>query len=284
MSIFLNERLLTFDQYPNGETIVPDLHFNTDGNVRVRLHWESDVDLVRLVLIKGLIDQIRYSDAAFYRVQTVLTIDYFPYSRMDREQDGKCFSLKYIADMLNEMNWDKVHIVEPHSQVTLDLVRRSSPVWATAKLTPKAMDMMGFNLHADYIVLPDKGAYKRYADLMPETLNICNVVVMGKDRDFATGKIKGMKIEYKIVRHDGPVRRALIIDDLSSRGGTFVGAADVLRAAGFEYVALLVTHMEPAGLLGDLRHKLDRVYCTDTMTFPRPVPDNFEIFQRSDWL
>jgi phosphoribosylpyrophosphate synthetase len=114
-------------------------------------------------------------------------------------------------------------------------------------------------------------------------------VVLKKKREFDTGKILGIEVDYQIVRrldkdpHDAP--RALIIDDLSSRGGTFVGAAELLRSElDMQYVALLVTHMEPAGLLGDLRNKLDRVFCTDTMSFPLPVPANFEILPTKDWL
>jgi ribose-phosphate pyrophosphokinase len=124
---------------------------------------------------------------------------------------------------------------------------------------------------------------------MRELISQSNVIVLKKKRDFETGKIQGLEIESLTMRgaigveDTAGTSKALIIDDLSSRGGTFVGAADLLRTHGFDKVALLVTHMEPAGLLGDLRHKLDRVFCTDTMTFPRPVPANFEVFQRSAW-
>jgi len=278
--IFVNDREVKFTTYPNGEAVVPEIPKGLNGTYLGRLRWSGDHDLLQLALVNGLLAQhnARY---------TVLTSDYMPYSRMDREQDGHCFSLKYVSEIIAAMCWNKVYVVEPHSDVTLKLLG-AEPIWATARLTPKAMSWMGFDKEHDYLVLPDAGAYKRYSELVPE-LDECHVVVLKKRRNFETGKITGLEVGYTLNRggYEPNVtpKKALIIDDLSSRGGTFVQAAELLRAQlNFTEVALLVTHMEPAGLIGDLPKALDRVFCPETMTFPRPVPSNFEVFSRSDWL
>lgn len=286
MSIYLNDQLVAFTQYPNGEACVPLVKAPERGReCRVRLHWESDQDLLNLALLRGLISQWGRGGLAYYR--TTLFIDYMPYSRMDREQDGHCFSLRYVAEFVRRLGWETIHVVEPHSDQTLLELCNAKPVWATAKLTPIAMDWMGFNSKTDFLVLPDKGAYKRYLEMVPE-LEHNNVVVMQKKRDFETGKILGLElgsVTYHGSNKPAPSAKALIIDDLCSRGGTFVAAADVLRQQlGCAKVALLVTHMEPAGLQGDLRSKLDRVFFTDTITVPRPLPTNFELFRRDMWL
>lgn len=282
MSIFLNDREVKFTTYPNGETNVPVISML--DRYDVRLHWESDQDLINLMFLNAQIEPNRARSLGV--APKTLFIDYMPYSRMDRAQDDHCFSLAFVAQFINEMRFDFVNVVEPHSHVTLDKITRSRPVWATAKLTPIAMEWMAFDRQNDYLVLPDAGAYKRYSELMPQ-LNQCHVIVLKKRRDFETGKIQGLEVDQRILRgpHDpGERHKALIIDDLSSRGGTFVQAADHLRYLGWcDKVNLLVTHMEPAGLLGDLRTKLNRVFCTDTITFPRPAPSNFEIFTRSQW-
>lgn len=284
MTIFVNDREVVFTQYPNGELVVPhvEIYPYPPTTSTVRLHWTGDDDWAKLALVKGMFDQHDYP-----RKYPALFIDYMPYSRMDRAQDGHCFSLKWVCQLVNAMKWSRVYVVEPHSDATLELLDNAEPLWATAKLVPKAMKWIDFDKERDYLVLPDAGAYKRYSALVPE-IEQCNSIVLKKKREFATGKILGLETDYIILRHDvgmNPERKALIIDDLSSRGGTFVAAAALLRDRGLaKHVALLVTHMEPVGLLGDLPKKLDRVFCTDTMSFPRPVPANFEVFQRSDWL
>lgn len=288
MSVFLNDHQICFTEYPNGETAIPLLLLHSPrefGVPRVRLHWENDQDITRLVLLRGYLSQLQPDPLGL--TAPALTIDYMPYSRMDREQDRHCFSLKHIAKVIVDMGWSRIDVVEPHSQVTLDLLGdKAHPIWATTRLLPKAMEWIGFNKDTDFLVLPDKGAADRYRDQAPEIIDSCHLVVMGKDRDFETGQIKGLKVDHTVIRGRGLTvtnGQALILDDLSSRGGTFCGAADILRGGGVTKVNLLVTHMEPAGLLGDLRHKLDRVFCTDTMTFRRPVPRNFTVFQREDW-
>lgn len=286
VSIYVGGEEVVFGTYPNGETLVPKLDGRTPGQLMdVWLHWESDADLVRLVLVHGAVIQALASQGRMH-VSPALFIDYMPYSRMDRQQDGHCFSLKYVAEQLNALGWSSVTIVEPHSQVTLDLVENSQPLWVTKVLTPLAMSHVGFDVARDCIVLPDAGAFKRYGELMPDVLSTCNVVVLRKVRDFASGKITGIEVDHRIIRGNAgtDIGHAVIIDDLSSKGGTFVGAAEALRSLGATSVSLLVTHMEPAGLTGSLPDKLDNVFCTDTMTFPRPVPANFHVFPRSEWL
>jgi ribose-phosphate pyrophosphokinase len=289
MAIYVNDRFVQFGRYPNGETVVPrglvrasDWHYPP----LVRLHWEEDADLVKLALVHGQLAQ-----------EVVLTpprlfVDYMPYSRMDRLQDGHCFSLRYIAVLVERLGWESIEVVEPHSDVTTCELR-AVPVNATVALLPKVMESVNFDVTTDVLVLPDAGALARYREQAADIFDVCHLVVMRKARDFATGKIQGLEVDHIVTRglgtgQNGLVeRRALIVDDLSSRGGTFVQAADVLRdQLGMSQVFLLVTHMELAGFEGDLPTKLDHVYCTDTL-LPAGhslAPKNFTIFKRSDWL
>lgn len=284
MSIFVDEVEVSFGTYPNGEAVVPKFEpFGHNWSVpTVRLHWEDDRDLVHLALVRSVVRD--YS--SMRELAPKLFVDYMPYSRMDRAQDGYCFSLHVVAKQLNAMKWQSVQVVEPHSKKTLSLVGNSEPVWATAKLTPTVLELLAFDPALDYVVLPDTGARERYEELMPTVLDGYNLVVLRKTRDFGSGKITGLEVDHRVLRGTltTPPRKALIIDDLCSRGGTFVAAASLLRQLGASDVSLLVTHMEPAGLTGDLPDKLDHVFCTDTMTFPTPVPANFTVFPRGAWL
>lgn len=285
--IFVDDQPVAFSEYPNGETVVPLLNdIVIDSRPTVRLVWESDVDLARLMLIRGMLEQRGARRPRLF-------IDYMPYSRMDRLQNDHCFSLKYVGQFISGLKWDAIQVVEPHSDVTLrylvdQRIETAEPVWATAKLLPKVMERIDFARDTDYIVLPDKGAYERYSELAKDVLDTCNVIVLEKVRDFETGKIRGLAVDSRVVRGSSNEPRGevgLIIDDLSSRGGTFIQAADLLRETGLcSTVNLLVTHMEPVGYTGDLSKKLDRVFCTDTMPVPALIPRNFHVFERADWL
>jgi ribose-phosphate pyrophosphokinase len=146
--IKVNDHEIKFEYYPNGEVIVPKL---LDKRVftTVKFHWESDDEFVKLALVRGMLRQLE--------VYPGLIIEYMPYSRMDREQDDHCFSLLYVTNLINAMNWSGITVVEPHSPVTLDLLTRSVPLWATAKLVPTAMKMMAFDKYLDWLVLPAAG-------------------------------------------------------------------------------------------------------------------------------
>jgi ribose-phosphate pyrophosphokinase len=293
VAIYVNDKHVVFGAYPNGEAVVPKL--DVKPPFTVRLHWENDDDLVRLLLVRGLLGQM-WLEANKPGHFPRLFIDYMPYSRMDRSENGSCFSLQHVTRFIRELNWQTIDVVEPHSDATLALLGDDAHVQnITTKLLPKIMADVGFEKSDDFLVLPDNGAYQRYWEQAANVIGDCHTVVMGKKRDFDTGEIQGLEVDYQMIRGwragsaRGMVdRKALIFDDLSSRGGTFVAAASVLREQlDFAEVYLLVTHMETVGYTGSLGNSdlITRVFCTDSMTPPPPeqVPDNFTIITREEW-
>ena len=47
-----------------------------------------------------------------------LIIPYMPYSRMDRTEGHTVFTLKYFANIINGLGFNKITVCEPHSDVT----------------------------------------------------------------------------------------------------------------------------------------------------------------------
>lgn len=288
--ISVNGQVLEFGTYPNGETLVPDLPVAGIEVPTVVWTYDGDYELVRLALVCGLLGQ--QAHLSFPR----LIVTYMPYSRMDREQGGHCFSLRYIGRMIAEMNWSSIHVVEPHSAVTMTETihhrsrLRAEPVWTTAELTPLVMAEIDFDKQRDYLVVPDAGAHARYAEQLGQLFEECNIITLRKRRDFETGEILGLEVASRKFHSIGnPQRgaRALIIDDLCSRGGTFLQARQILRhsSIGCQAVYLLVTHMEQVGYTGELGWLMDGVYCTDSMgPAPKIIPDCFHVFERTAWL
>nr|WP_142340203.1 ribose-phosphate pyrophosphokinase-like domain-containing protein [Priestia megaterium] len=251
--IKVNNKKIRFEKFPNGETrfVVenfPELEFmNT-----VEFKFESDEDLLKLQFVKRYIDSLRTTVS---RVE--LVIYYMPYSRMDRSEGGSPFTLKYVTEFINSLDFEKITVIEPHSDVTMALLDRAEPLYVTFDLLPTVMKEVGFDESVDYVVFPDAGASKRYSKIG----DFCTLVGH-KDRDFATGKIQGLEL---IGINNRAGEKAVIVDDLSSYGGTFVATSKELRKMGVKEVYLLVAHAENSVFKGELFDHIDRLFTTDSI-------------------
>lgn len=203
----------------------------------VTIYWlyQSDQEMVSLYYMVNHLRE-HHKD-----VKITLDMPYLPNARMDRTNHAdEVFTLKYFAKFINALVFDSVHVLDVHSSVGLALIDHvvKQPVlpYITAAIELAKPDML---------FMPDEGAYKRYASLcnqIPSTFGI-------KHRDWRTGEIQGYELaEPNLVSGS----RVLIIDDISSYGGTFYHAANALLAAGAASVALYVTHCEASIFKGDL--------------------------------
>lgn len=258
---------LKFEQFPNGETRICEI-----GDIikytNVILKYESDEDLFKLMLFKRTYDDFYPEQQKDGRIDKKidLIIAYMPYSRQDRVKTSKItytfgdkkgkigyryktsdnfkdygFTLKYVTDFINSLNFDRIYVFEPHSDVCIALLNRVTPVNMTELLFSKEFC---HDLNA-CVMFPDASAQKRYSK-MPLYDN--RKLVGFKHRDFDTGKIKSLEIlgdctNFKI---------AYILDDLCSYGGTFIKAAEALKEKGIEEINLIVAHCEDSIFKGKL--------------------------------
>lgn len=245
--ILFNNEVVQFHHFPNGETYFDNNFFSkrySTLNV-VTLKYETDDDLFRLLLIKEAMS-----------FPCTLRVTYFPYSRMDREEFYP-FTLKFVAKFINSMGWEKVIIYEPHSDVLPALLDRVKVVEITASALMKSK--INIELGLDHqICYPDVGAFKRYS----ESFKTSDPLVGFKRREFETGKIVSLNISG--VRTTSNVA---IVDDLCSKGGTFVLAAEKLKAMGFEKIMLVVAHCENTIFDGKVFSSglIDSVLTTDSI-------------------
>ncbi|NUJ17440.1 ribose-phosphate pyrophosphokinase [Bacillus glycinifermentans] len=250
--IKIDGKEVEFEKFPNGElklihssigeiSLLPEIHFK----------FEDNSDLIKLMFVKNYLDQIHAKG-------THLFIYYMPYSRMDRSENGSPFTLKYIANFINHLNFNYVNVIEPHSDVTVALLDRANAYYINFDLIEDVKDEIGFDEDNDYIVFPDAGASKRYNKMKAK-----NVLIGFKHRDFQTGEIKSLELVGDTSKAKG--RKAIIVDDLSSYGGTFIHSAEALRAEGFEEIYLLVCHAENSIFKKDLFKHIDKVFTTNTL-------------------
>ena len=258
--IFVNNKQVPLGKFPDNTLMLKELnkYFGFGELVEITWHYENDAELFALICIRKYADQ-------FYPPYVNLYMPYCPHARQDRvKNDGDVFTLKYFADVINSLNFSRVHILDAHSNVApalIDRVRNNSPESYIEMVinTLKKDD----NLIAFY---PDEGAMKRYSDMaaLPYAFGI-------KKRDWATGQIQGLDIQNQELVNGKDV---LIIDDICSRGGTFLHAARALKEAGAARIFLYVTHLEETVLYGDLWKEIDnygmieRIYTANPLFQP----------------
>jgi ribose-phosphate pyrophosphokinase len=227
----------------------------SDEECLLRFKYYSDKDLVALVNAKAQLDQLGKKVNLF--------IYYMPYSRMDREIPGDLFTLKYVAELIAKLNFSRVAVMEPHSHKTVGLLREHGVVvkdiYPTKEWIHDIMSERQFT-EQDHIVFPDKGARERYSDV-----DVSGVLTFEKKRNPQTGRLEGFELATGAVNKRS---KCIIIDDLCSRGGTFIGVGGVLKQQGAGSVDLLVAHCEDTIFDGEVLKNgspIDQVYTSGSI-------------------
>lgn len=238
----------------------------TPGNCYV-ITWvgyEGDEELARLIFItKHLKDK--------FNAKVYLNMPYIPNARMDRtKSDSEVFTLKYFADVINWLGFEKVFVFDPHSNVSealIDHIVVISPEDIIKEVIERA--------RTKFVYFPDEGAFKRYSGM--ECFKGLDPLIGHKKRDWKTGEIIGLNITspegYEF--EDGHFMgcRILMVDDIISFGGTLAYSADVLSRLGFTEITAYASHVENSILNEEKGKLLDRlksgivkkVYTTDSL-------------------
>mgnify|MGYP003292218095 CR=1 FL=1 len=212
----------------------------------VKWKYESDAELFTLICIRK----------HYYNSNMDLVLPYIPHARMDRVKvDEDVFTLKYFAEVINSLHFSIVWVRDAHSNVSLALLDRVEDTGVEPYIHKATLAS-----NAEVLFFPDEGAMKRYSDKSP-----LPYAFGMKKRDWTTGKILGLDImNAELVKG----KNILIIDDICSRGGTFLHAAKALKAAGANRIFLYVTHAEKTMVEGEMYNNLDlveRIYTTDSI-------------------
>lgn len=193
---------------------------------------DATMDLMRLALVKDAIDRNNPS-----RMPICLYLTYMPQARADRVfEAGQPHALKVFANILNSLNFHKVYIKDPHSDVTAALVNNLEVV-EQEKVVRDNLYLIEEYLGTDYeLCAPDLGAAKKIFDVA-KAIGKPNYIQAIKIRDVTTGNI--VKCD---VLGDNLPEKVLIVDDISDGGASFKFLAMKLKEKGVKKVALFVTH------------------------------------------
>jgi ribose-phosphate pyrophosphokinase len=209
---------------------------------------------------------------AFTDQTSVLEIAYFPYARQDRVANhGESLSAYVMADLINNMCFDKVRILDPHSDVVSALVESVEVVPAYEPLVmwhPKYQDCV--------FVIPDAGAEKKTRAFAERFGNTNRPLQATKIRCTKTGRITSTALYDIGVEYDGP-QDFVIVDDICDGGRTFIELAKVIRSRpDVRSLHLHVSHgIFSKGIEPILEH-FDTVSTTDSL--PQVSHPRLEVF------
>lgn len=235
--IRINGNIYEVKFFPDGTLNMTDSFIQKqDDESIVDIEWKFE-NLTEQVVIYNLTHFIKDKLGA----RVALWLPYLPNARMDRThtQSKEVHTLKYFAKFINDLQFDRVFLLDVHSPVALSLIDRAIETSNVHFIS----DVLS-EIEVNTFFFPDKGARDRYGDIIRGE----QVLFGEKVRNWETGKIIGLQIVGEADRD----KNILIVDDISSYGGTFHHAANALRTAGYTgKIYLAVTHCENSILNGE---------------------------------
>jgi ribose-phosphate pyrophosphokinase len=216
--------------------------------------------------IGDLFDIILANDAArrmgFKNINLILP--YFPAARQDRVcNEGEPLTIKVFADMINSCGFDSVTILCPHSEVTPALINNVY-VLDELKYVQQAVEDTVKGSYYN-IVCPDAGAGKRVQKIVQALSNNngqveYRLIRCEKVRDVKDGSIK----EFFVDANDLGGYPTLIVDDINSMGGTFIGLGNKLREKNCGKLMLFTTHADCVQGIQNIIESFDHYYTTNS--------------------
>lgn len=251
-------KLLPFDDkgYEIDEVLITSRVNNTD-------------DLMKIILAKDALER-----EGVKRFE--LLMPYVPYARQDRVCNaGEAFSLKVFTNILNSCKFDKVIVLDAHSDVAPALIDNCENL-TNFSYVSEALEYLHDTEFSDIILIsPDSGANKKtnkLYDYFPESFS--GLVKCDKRRDLATGKLDGFEVFVK----DLGGFPCLIVDDICDGGRTFTGLAQELKRLNAGDLFLFVTHGIFSNGFEELQKDFKRIFTTDSVkSVNHPLVKQFKV-------
>lgn len=248
--------------FPDGERRVRIIDRVVDENTAVVQSCSAPVDQNYMELF-FMVDALKRSGAK----SVTAVIPYLGYQRQDHVfRSGEGVSLGVIIKTLEALGVLRLITFELHSIKIPELFHIPVEHLSALKIFAEKIKVEKWINSETILVAPDMGAGRRIK-ILSELLGWVPYGVIEKNRDLVTGKVtvEGMKgiNQYK---------RAIIVDDMISSGGTIAASADFLKTKGVEEILVFATHpvfsAEAPKLLAG-KKSIKKVFVTDTVDVPK---------------
>lgn len=257
---------------------LPEKFIFPDGEERIRILEsvvEEDIVLVQslippvnemLIETAFIVDALKRSGAN----RVFLVTPYLGYQRQDHVfRDGEAVSLEVVIKILEGVGVDQVLVFDLHSIKIPELFHIPVVHLSALTLFANKIKSLGFDGENTVLISPDMGGIRRIR-ILSELLGDMPYASIEKDRDLATGGVEAKEISMSNHLHLSG-KRAIIVDDMISSGGTMIKASDLLMKHGVTEIIIFVTHalfsQNAPVLLQEA--PVQWVYVTDTVLIPK---------------
>lgn len=190
-------------------------------------------------------------------VKTIdLFIPYFPGARQDRVMvPGEPLTAKVYADLLNQLNLNKIMIYDVHSDVVPALLNNVERVDNHNFVEKVVAELQAKPL----LISPDGGALKKVYGLSEKTG--LSVIECAKHRNVETRQLS----DFKVYTDDLNGQDCLIVDDICDGGRTFTGLAKELKKKNAGKIYLAISHGIFSHGIEELCSVFDHLFTTDSI-------------------
>lgn len=224
---------------------------------------QNSNDFFQLAMAKNALENLGETNIKLF-------LPYVPYGRQDRICDkGESFSLKVFTNLLNSLNFNKVIICDPHSDVTGALINNVKII-TQFDIINKWLELT--NLAKNCIIIsPDAGGNKKTVEIA-KYFEHKHFIRADKLRDLATGQIK----ETIVYCDDFNKRDVVCFDDIIDGGRTFIELAKVCKNKNCGKFILYATHgIFSKGIDELLNNGIDEIWTTNS--FKQDLKENSKL-------
>lgn len=234
--------------------------FEYNGEDYVDVHVTSRItsmnDFMMLIIATEALSQIGVVDSKW------LFIPYFPGARQDRRMIlGEPLTVKVMADILNDSNYDEIITFDNHSDVSTALIDNCINLNNHEFVKYCIDDIKAKSNSASFIISPDAGANKKITSLAAYlNYGYKGIIKCDKTRVPKTGKI----IRTEVYSNNLEGRDCYIVDDICDGGKTFIELSKALKKKNAGDIYLIVSHGIFSKPLKELKPYFKKIYTTDS--------------------
>jgi ribose-phosphate pyrophosphokinase len=240
----------------------------------IHANLTSSAEIIKLMMITDALRRVTVN------AQITLNMPYIPYARQDRVcNPGEALGIRVFCDLINSLNFVKVRVLMPHSDVALALLNNATDDFHQLRWDNFVADNINLT-HGDLVIVsPDAGAMKRTLkfaqfynkEIVEDGQPAVPVIMADKVRDTTTGQITSTVLHVSQTDNEVEGMICLIYDDICDGGMTFIKLAEELRFHGAAEVILAVPHGIFSKGLAVLSKVIDQIITTDVFAENMPA-------------
>lgn len=167
LQLFLNdiEVKVTTGQFPDGAVYARFAQPETTGTSQMRIRASAMRSMDDFMLLAQLTQAVRHQ---FLIKESLLELPYLPYARQDRHMaSGDSFALKVFGQLLNTLAFDRVTVLDPHSEVAAAVIDNMHIITQQQCMQHNRRLANLLTQQQLFLVAPDAGALKKFTRWRP---------------------------------------------------------------------------------------------------------------------